>query len=495
MSGDLKTAPSAWVAAAGIIARWLDRRERLDSLMETLPASLSGAERARCQQLIFGVVRHAGRLEAELGRIVAHPPRFPTRAVLYLAGAELIESSSGLDDPGRAARIVHHAVEQAKARTSPAEGRLVNAVARKLAAILSAPATPPTGADTGALAEYYSHPEWLVRRWIAQFGPEATKSLLEWNQRPAVVFARLRGQVDDRTVALPDGAIRDLTPSLLKPTPWPDFYEVPPGRWAEVEPLLRAGRIYIQDPATRLAIDLLAPQPGETVLDACAAPGGKSLMIADRLKGAAASHVVALDLPGERIERLEQNLAQVDGVKVSIVPGDVRHGAARGLEGLGLPSAYPAVLLDVPCTNTGVMRHRIDVKWRLQEGDFRQHAEQQAGLLAAAARLVAPGGRLVYSTCSIDREENRDVVDAFLRGPGRPAFRWRRRRSHILGRRATTARPRVCSCGSSTRACRRRARVLRSISVACQREKTSVAWMRRRPRSRIKCGRSVMSFQ
>jgi 16S rRNA (cytosine967-C5)-methyltransferase len=224
---------------------------------------------------------------------------------------------------------------------------------------------------------------------------------LEWNQQPAPVYARLR--------------ISDPPPSFLKPTRWPHFYEILSGHWAEVETLLRAGAIYIQDPATRMPIELLAPKPGETVLDACAAPGGKSLLIADTMT---AGKLVALDLPGERIERLTENLAQVRGVAATVVPGDIRRGAARWLDNRGLPSAYSAVLLDVPCTNTGVMRHRIDVKWRLQEGDFPQHARQQLALLAAASLLVAPGGRLVYSTCSIDREENQAVVEAFLREAG-----------------------------------------------------------------------------
>jgi 16S rRNA (cytosine967-C5)-methyltransferase len=407
VSGDLKTGPSAWVAAAGVVARWLDRRERVDGLMDGLPVSLSGTERSRCQNLVLGVMRHAGRLEAALGRIVAHPPRFATRAVLYLAGFELIEASAAPGDPGRAARIVHHAVEQAKARTSPAEARLVNAVARKLAASMAASAPPPAGATVEALAEFYSHPAWLVRRWLARFGPEQVRALLEWNQQPAPVYARLRGRVPDEA------------PTFLKSTPWPYFYEIASGHWPEVEALLRAGRIYIQDPATRLPVELLGPKPGETILDACAAPGGKSLLIADTM---AEGRLVALDLPGDRIERLTENLAHVAGVTVAVAPGDVRRGAGRWLDRRGLPSSFPGVLIDVPCTNTGVMRHRVDVKWRLQEGDFRQHARQQLALLGAAARLVAPGGRLVYSTCSIDREENRDVVDAFLGGEG-PGFR------------------------------------------------------------------------
>ncbi len=426
--------PTAWTAAAGLLARWLGHRERIDRLMEQLPSSLGGADRARCQHLVYGVVRHAGRIEAALDRIVAHPPRFGTRAMLFLAGFELIEDGA---DVGRAARIVHHAVGQAKVRASAAEGRLVNAVARKLAEALPLQDMPPVGASAAALSEYYSHPLWLVKRWLGQHGDAATHALLEWNQRPAPIYARSREQ--DFDINKYNSGSKDLAP-LFVSTVWPHFYEVSPGRWAELEPLLKKGRFYVQDPSARLPVELLAPASGEWVLDACAAPGGKSLLIADILaqfvingekaaSGAAKSSpmtnygklgregVVALDLPGERMERLKENLA-LTHVPVALVPADLRSDPALMLRGQGLPDLYPAVLVDAPCTNTGVMRHRVDVKWRLQAADFHRHAQQQLVLLEAAARLVAPGGRLVYSTCSIDPEENEEVVGAFLAGTG-----------------------------------------------------------------------------
>ena len=200
--------PSGWLAAVNLIARWLERRERIDALFETLPAGLAGAERARCQHLVFGVVRHFGRLESALGRLIAHPPRFSTRAVLFVAGFELIEAEGTPEAEGIAAKVVHHAVEQTKTLASAAEARLVNAVVRKLILALAGAAPPKGVAATAAdLAEYFSHPEWLVRMWIAQFGAEATRSLLEWNQQPATVYARWR-------------ATEEPVPDFLKPTAW-----------------------------------------------------------------------------------------------------------------------------------------------------------------------------------------------------------------------------------------------------------------------------------
>jgi len=390
--------PTAWPAAARLIARWLERRERVDELLDTLGNSLTGVERARCQHLVFGVVRHFGRIEAALNRLIAHPPRFSTRGVLFIAGFEFIESGNKSVEEGMVAKIVHHAVEQTKRLASPAEARLVNAVSRKLAVELAAP-PPPKLASAEILAEYFSHPDWLVRRWLAQFGAEATRALLEWNQQPAPVYARWRA----------DG---EVPPAWMKPTQWATFYEIESGHWSKVEPLLRAGKIYLQDPATRLAVELLAPQPTEVVLDACAAPGGKSLLIADALQQ---GKVIAMDLPGTRIDRLKENLSRLPPtVGVALVQADLRESAGAMLKEHGLSQAFLAVLLDVPCSNTGVMRHRVDVKWRLQEGDFTKHPRQQLALLAAAARLVAPGGRLVYSTCSLEREENEELVKEFL---------------------------------------------------------------------------------
>lgn len=387
---------SAWIAAVRLIERWFATPERIDRLMEELPPELGTAERARCQHLVFGVVRHAGRLETALSRLIAHPPRFVTRAVLFVAGFELMEN------PSAAAQIVHHAVERSKSLASPAEARLVNAVVRKLAAELADEPPPARLASAEDLAAYFSHPIWLVKRWLAAHGAQATRSFLEWNQRPAPVYARSRGTA---------------APDWLKAAAWPGFYEVPSGRWADVEPLLKAGHIYLQDPATRFAVELLAPVPGEAILDLCASPGGKSLMIADLIGKTAnpASLLVCLDLPGERIGRLRENLSVAAGLKSAVVEADLLDGPARILQEQQLPSAYAAVLLDVPCSNTGVMRHRIDVKWRLQEADFRRQGRQQLALLEASARLVAPGGRLVYSTCSIDPEENEQVVAAFLK--------------------------------------------------------------------------------
>lgn len=422
-------AAGSWAAAAALLERWLVRGERPDHLLERVDPR-GGADRPACQRLLFGAVRNFGRLDAAFGRLTARKPRARLRAVLLVAGFELLEEAGEPADAGRDARIVDHAVERAKELLSPAEARLVNAVLRRLAAGPELRRAPPAlGAAPAELAEFYSHPEWLVRRWLARHGPEVTLRLLRWNQTPPPVYGRWRGPA--------------APPSWLQATAWPDFCIVPVGRWPEVEPLLAAGSLYLQDPATRLAAGLLDPRPGETVLDLCAAPGGKSLLLADLLAAGAGSsvgparapagvpteasakagRVVAVDRPDERrLGRLRANLAKARGVDVAVVAADVLELSPRVLAEQRLPAAFSAVMLDAPCSNTGVMRHRVDVKWRLHESDLAAQAGQQLALLTAAARLVADpaagGGRIVYSTCSLEPEENEAVVEAFLRAAG-----------------------------------------------------------------------------
>jgi len=403
----------AWPEAVRLLARWLDERERIDGLMENLPSALDAVERARCQHLVFGVIRHAGRLESEIGRLVVHPPRFLTRAILCVLGFELLEAAETPEAwEGQVAKIVHHAVEQAKGIASPAEARLINAVGRKLAAVLGRTRPPGPLAAADVLAEYYSHPEWLVKRWLAAFGADATRALLDWNQRPAPVYARWR----DRS--RPNAAEPSPIPAWLKPTDWNEFFLLEGRHWPEVEAEIAAGRLYVQDPATRLAVDELDPLPGEIWLDACAAPGGKSLLIADR---AGTGRLVAVDRVGagpdekKRFARFRSNLRLVQGVTADALELDLMGDLTGALRYHKLPEIFAGVLLDAPCSNTGVMRHRVDVKWRLQEGDMNRHAEQQLALLHAAAKVVAPAGRLIYSTCSIDPAENEDVVAHFLK--------------------------------------------------------------------------------
>lgn len=391
----------AWSWSVRLLERWLTGTERVDWLLESLPGSVSGGERARVQALLLGAVRHRGRIQAELMRLVNRPPRPVVEASLIIAGAEMLDAP---DQPGLGAKVAHHLVERVKVLASVKEAGFANAVGRKLVTALAAPRSEPGEKDDlSRWEEYYSHPAWLIERWREQFGDADTRALLRNNQTPAGVIVRRR------TVS----AAATGWPEWLTPVAGAaDFFAAKPGHWPELHGLIDSGEVHVQDAATRLAIDLLDPQNGETILDLCAAPGGKSLAMADRMQG---GKIVAFDMPGRRMPRLKESLARVPvGVETTLVTGNLLAGGARALEAAQQPDTYTAVLIDVPCSNSGVMRHKVDVKWRLQPESFSRHAAQQLELLSAAADRVVPGGRLVYSTCSIDQEENAQVVDAFL---------------------------------------------------------------------------------
>ncbi len=395
MAANAPETEPAWPTAVQAVSRWLEHGERLDTLLETGLHGLAGAERGRAQQLVLSVARHLGRIEAALRRLVPRQPRPLARAVLITTGAELLVAGAG---EGRPAKIVHHAVGQAKLLLSPPEVKLVNAVARKLAGVLAAQTEPAAGA--AEWAEFFSHPVWLVERWRGQFGDDATRALLAWDQTPGVIHARWRAA--------------EAPPEWLQPAGWPGFFEAPAGRWPDLELLLGAEKIYLQDPSTRHAVGLLAPQPGETVLDVCAAPGGKSLLMADAMQR---GQVVAVDLPGARLARLRENLARAparseDGAGGRRCAAGERGFFSRaGLAGKVFRRAARCAVLEL---GRDAAPRRCEMA--AATGDFARHARQQLELLVAVAQLAAPGGRLVYSTCSLDAEENERVVAAFLTG-------------------------------------------------------------------------------
>ncbi len=168
------------------------------------------------------------------------------------------------------------------------------------------------------------------------------------------------------------------------------------------------------DAAGRLPVQLLNPIRGENVLDLCASPGGKSVLIAEHVQGSS-SLLVSLDRPGSRMPRLHRNLAGIKDLRFRVVESDLLDANPETFEAQSLPGFYDAVLIDVPCSNTGVLRRRPDAKWRLVPGQIRACADLQSKLLHRASDFVRAGGRLVYSTCSIEPEENEGVVESFLK--------------------------------------------------------------------------------
>ncbi len=382
---------TAWDHAVDLMTSYLRNPGKADERISATTAELPPQARRTRQALFLSALRYAHRTRHALSKLVSRDPGQLPEAILLTAGAELVDANA--EDR---ARIVHHAVERAKNRISQRETAFLNAVLRRLAVEVNSidPETEP--------AAYHSHPDWLVARWIGAFGRDQTLLLLDWNQKSPQTYLRMLDT--EEPVAGP-----------FERTQWEGFLSVPAGTsWeAHVLPRLRTGEIYIKDPSTRFAIDLLAPSTGETVLDLCAAPGGKTRDCARRMIGG--GRIVAVDLPGLRADRLRGNLGRLPSPRpaVDVVEADAATLTPEQLRTLGKPGGFDAVLLDAPCSNTGVIQRRTDVKLRLRPGSIEQAAKLQRRLLANAARFVRPGGRLVYSTCSIEAAENREVVEAF----------------------------------------------------------------------------------
>ncbi len=254
-----------------------------------------------------------------------------------------------------------------------------------------------------------SHPDALVERWTARHGEAAALQLCEWNNRPPPLVLRIdpsRVAMDDFVTSLAGAGVE------AGPHPFaPDRY-IALARGADVRglPGYAEGLFVVQDPSTLAAVELLDPQPGESVLDACAAPGGKTVAIAQRMKGSGG--LVAVDVHADRLPALRQNLERLRLPWVSVHEADL---TALPADAAG---PYDAVLLDVPCSNTGVLRRRPDARWRFSTERLVRLAATQNALLTAAAAVVKPGGRLVYSTCSLEPEEGEGLVRGWLESHG-----------------------------------------------------------------------------
>ena len=382
---------TGWDAAVYLVEAYLIGEQKADQLLDQIPVNFVGDRRAACQSLFLGALRHGHRTRAALKKLLRKKTKSSVEAVLLVSGYEILDAEAD-----RHPKIIHHAVERSKQVVNRYDQGFLNAILRKLPAALeqiNAQKSP---------AAFYSHPDWLVEHWQGEF-PGACTQLLKWNQGIPPTYLK----VYDDEVQIPPG---------LEATEWPQFYQVT-GKisWKEdLHPLLNKGNAYIKDPSTRIAPALLGPKAGESVLDLCAAPGGKAYDIAHAMEGQ--GQIVAVDLPGKRIARLEENLSTLrsEDLKCEIVECDLLEMDASTFEDKSLPSAYDAVMLDAPCSNTGVIQRRTDVKWRLQPNDIENCAKLQLQLLHSAARFVKAGGRITYSTCSIEAAENQLVVDAFL---------------------------------------------------------------------------------
>ena len=395
--------------AAFIVARWIATHEYP---AEMLP---QGSDRAFVQDLVYTTVRRFRPLRTILGQLVAKWPKGELEALLLVGAAQLLYMP---DVPDFAA--VNETVAAAKYCANKSIAKVVNGVLRNL---IRRRAEFEAQLAAAPLAERESYPNQLVKRWIARYGEAGAEALAKWHNQPAETF-----------LAYPPGTcLNDL--NALNGLNGP-FVRLPRGQRVEDVPGYAEGAFIVQDPATALAVELLDVRPGLSVLDFCAAPGGKTIQIAWRLTPnvptvpavpnvlavpQSPSCLVAQEVNPARLRRLRANLARLhlDWVKTI--------GSAEG--GPAALGPFDRVLVDAPCSNTGVLRRRPDARWRWTEERLKDLTAQQDAILSAAAAHVAPGGRLVYSTCSNEPEENGDRVAAFL--AAHPDFAEESRRESI----------------------------------------------------------------
>ncbi len=276
--------------------------------------------------------------------------------------------------------------------------------------LFTEPFLPDPAVDLpGMLALQFGHPPWLVARWLREYGEAETEELL-WagNEPPSTWLRPAPGRMADLTRAL---AKRGISHEVVE-EPCPALrLPLPPGPVTDLPGYAR-GWFVVQDRTAMAAAVLLAPRPGERVLDLCAAPGGKTTHLAEL--GGPEAIVVAVDRDSGRLQRVAETRDRLGLTNIATVVAD-------GLDtSVDLGGPFDAVLVDAPCSNTGVLAKRVEVRHKVEPEAVAGLAEVQRGLLLAAADRLRPGGRIVYSTCSILSEENREVVAALL--AARPGF-------------------------------------------------------------------------
>ena len=369
-----------------------------DSILAGLLRSsdLAGPDRGFTTELFYGILRNLSLLDFWIGSLRSGHLDDDARDLLRLGLYQLFL----LETPVHAA--VYETVELANARIRP----LVNAVLRN-AVRRKEELVEKAGQQN--LSVTSSHPQFLIERWTRNFGVDDTAALCEWNNRPAPIYARInRLKVSEDEFLSEVESARCANRIPLRPDGIPANFvhlsSVP-------NEALSRGHCYIQDPSTVAACLLLDPRPGENILDACAAPGGKTGYLAELMKNQGA--ILACDRDEGRMRTLQDNLERL-GVEIAQF---ARHDWTNGdpLPNAAAISPFDRILVDAPCSNTGVMRRRVDLRWRLLPTDFLRMREQQLRILHATIPLLKTGGVLVYSTCSIEPEENEEVVSAITK--------------------------------------------------------------------------------
>ncbi len=359
---------------------------------------LSAADHALTTELVMGVLRWRARLDDEIASASSQPlSRLDLEILISLRLA--LYQFRWLDRiPARAA--LHESVELVKRARKRSAAPFVNAVLRNISNNPLCSSVPPVVSPQSpeALAATWSHPLWLVGRWITDYGLAIAETICRHNQTIPNTSIRLRtpeaeASLQSEKIALASGA-------LLSSDRTVHSGDITKSR------AFRTGAIVIQDEASQLVAALVSQtlRKGSRILDCCAAPGGKTLAIADQNPDAA---ITAAELHPHRARLLQKLLTAAKAhAKIEVIAADARH--------LPLAAPFDRVLADVPCSGTGTLARNPEIKWRLTPADLAELHDRQLSILRSALTHVAPRGRLIYSTCSLEKEENENVVEIAL---------------------------------------------------------------------------------
>lgn len=395
--GPVAATPALRARAAAVQAV-VDVLRQGRSLGDALPRASSGLDegRALAQELAYGVLRWHGRLTAIAGQLLDKPLRARDGDIEVLLETGLYQLDA---ESAPAQWIVSECVDTARLLGKDWAAGLLNALLRRF----GREADALRAAADAEPAARYAHPRWLLDR-LCDDWPEQWREIAEANnQRPPMTLRVNRRQSDVASYA------ERLAAAGLSATPHrlaPQALTLDAPVAVDALPGFGDGRVSVQDAGAQLAALAVDPEPGDRVLDACAAPGGKTghlLELQPELSG-----LVAVDSEAGRLGRVRENLGRL-GLAAELHAADVGR-VADWWDG----RPFNRILLDAPCTGTGVIRRHPDIKWLRRPGDPEALAETQARLLAALWPLLAPGGKLIYCTCSVMPAENESVIDGFL---------------------------------------------------------------------------------
>ncbi|MCM3472947.1 16S rRNA (cytosine(967)-C(5))-methyltransferase RsmB [Brevibacillus borstelensis] len=356
-------------------------------------------------ELVYGTIQRRLTLDAALDRFIRG--KKVQTWVKNLLRLSLYQIRFLDRIPDRA--VVHEAVEIAKRRGHQGIASMVNGVLRNALRSPDLWDKLGSGDDVARLSIEQSHPEWLVRRWTGQYGIEETRRILESNNRPPRTSIRVNTLKSTRDELL--GKLKEQFSAVEPSAVSPDGLVMEGGHAAGTE-WFRQGFFTVQDESSMLVAPALAAEPGMRVLDACAAPGGKTTHIAALMQNR--GEIIASDVHPHKRDLIAQNAKRLGITIIEPIVSDALHLGEKSL------GTFDRILLDAPCTGFGVIRRKPDLKWNKTPDDVKAIAELQYKLLESVAELLAPGGLLVYSTCTIEPEENQLVVQRFVKN--HPAF-------------------------------------------------------------------------